>query len=103
MYAYRPATSGWAAWNRPTSSRAPGLAPTAPAPLLVVHDGPELARYAALDRYLAVAVAAGLHVSRADGSALVYNCANPYLPDLLICRKELADEVLRLAAEYSRA
>ena len=51
----------------------------------------------------AVAVAAGLHVSRADGSALVYKCANPYLPDLLICRKELADEVLRLAAEYSRA
>lgn len=51
----------------------------------------------------AVAVAAGLHVSRVDGSALVYNCANPYLPDLLICRKELADEVLRLAAEYSPA
>lgn len=49
----------------------------------------------------AVAAAAGLHVSRADGSPLVYNCANPYLPDLLICRKEFADEVLRLAAEYS--
>lgn len=49
----------------------------------------------------AVAIAAGLHVSRADGSPLIYNCANPYLPDLLICRKELAEEVLRLAAEYS--
>lgn len=49
----------------------------------------------------AVAAAAGLHVSRADGSPLVYNCADPYLPDLLICRKELAEEVLRLAAEYS--
>ncbi|NIJ36832.1 3'(2'), 5'-bisphosphate nucleotidase [Sphingopyxis panaciterrae] len=49
----------------------------------------------------AVAVAAGLHVSRVDGSALVYNCADPYLPDLLICRKELAEDVLRLAAEYS--
>ncbi|MBA3941995.1 MAG: 3'(2'),5'-bisphosphate nucleotidase CysQ [Sphingopyxis sp.] len=49
----------------------------------------------------AVAIAAGLHVSRVDGSPLVYNCANPYLPDLLICRKELAEEVLRLAAEYS--
>ena len=49
----------------------------------------------------AVAVAAGLHVSRADGSPLVYNCANPYLPDLLICRKELAQQVLALAAEYS--
>ncbi|WP_428681907.1 3'(2'),5'-bisphosphate nucleotidase CysQ [Sphingopyxis sp.] len=49
----------------------------------------------------AVAVAAGLHVSRVDGSPLVYNCANPYLPDLLICRKELAGQVLQLAAEYS--
>ena len=49
----------------------------------------------------AVAVAAGLHVSRVDGSPLVYNCANPYLPDLLICRKELAADVLRFAAEYS--
>ena len=46
----------------------------------------------------AVARAAGLHVSRADGSPLVYNCANPYLPDLLICRPELAEKVIRLAA-----
>ena len=51
----------------------------------------------------AVAAAAGLHVSRADGSPLIYNCADPYLPDLLICRKELAEEVLRFAAEYSPA
>ncbi|MBL8651511.1 MAG: 3'(2'),5'-bisphosphate nucleotidase CysQ [Sphingopyxis sp.] len=50
---------------------------------------------------VAVAAAAGLHVSRADGSPLVYNCKNPYLPDLLICRAEFADEVLRLAEEYS--
>ncbi|MGH6650321.1 MAG: 3'(2'),5'-bisphosphate nucleotidase CysQ [Sphingopyxis sp.] len=49
----------------------------------------------------AVAMAAGLHVSRVDGSPLVYNCANPYLPDLLICRKEFAADALRLAAEYS--
>ena len=48
----------------------------------------------------AVAAAAGLHVSRVDGSPLVYNCANPYLPDLLICRKELARQVLRLAGEF---
>ncbi len=47
----------------------------------------------------AVAAAAGLHVSRADGAPLVYNCANPYLPDLLICRPELAETVLR---EYRR-
>lgn len=42
----------------------------------------------------AVARAAGLHVSRLDGSALVYNCANPYLPDLLVCRSELAPKIL---------
>jgi len=51
----------------------------------------------------AVAAAAGLHVSRVDGSPLVYNCANPYLPDLLICRKEFAAEALRLAAEFVAA
>lgn len=50
---------------------------------------------------VAVAQAAGLHVSRVDGSAIRYNAADTYLPDLLICRAELADEVLRLAAEYS--
>ena len=50
---------------------------------------------------VAVAQASGLHVSRADGSPLRYNNPNTWLPDLLICRKELAEEVLRLAAEYS--
>jgi 3'(2'), 5'-bisphosphate nucleotidase len=44
----------------------------------------------------AVALAAGLHVSRADGTPLSYNNANTYLPDLLICRKEHADHVLRI-------
>ena len=33
---------------------------------------------------------AGLHVSRLDGSPLRYNQPDPYLPDLLICRPELA-------------
>uniref|UniRef100_UPI0035AF3301 inositol monophosphatase family protein n=2 Tax=Sphingomonas TaxID=13687 RepID=UPI0035AF3301 len=42
----------------------------------------------------AVAMAAGLHASRIDGSPLVYNCENPLLPDLLICRPELAERVL---------
>jgi 3'(2'), 5'-bisphosphate nucleotidase len=41
-----------------------------------------------------VAAAAGCHVSRLDGSALRYNEPNPYLPDLLICRPELAETVL---------
>ncbi len=45
----------------------------------------------------AVAAAAGLHVSRLDGSPLRYNRADPWLPDLLICRPELADAVLAAA------
>ncbi len=44
----------------------------------------------------AVALAAGLHASRVDGSPLVYNRADPLLPDLLICHKDRADEVLAL-------
>jgi 3'(2'), 5'-bisphosphate nucleotidase len=43
----------------------------------------------------AVAAAAGLHVSRLDGSPLRYNQPDPWLPDLLICRPDLADAVLR--------
>ena len=42
----------------------------------------------------AVAISAGLHVSRLDGSTLIYNRPDPWLPDLLICRKELRDDVL---------
>lgn len=42
----------------------------------------------------AVAMAAGLHVSRLDGSPLRYNRPDPWLPDLLICRPELAEPVL---------
>jgi 3'(2'), 5'-bisphosphate nucleotidase len=45
---------------------------------------------------VAVAQACGLHVSRIDGSPLLYNRENPYLPDLLICRKEHAAQVLDL-------
>ncbi|MFI6898480.1 3'(2'),5'-bisphosphate nucleotidase CysQ [Streptomyces sp. NPDC050256] len=43
---------------------------------------------------VAVARAAGLHVSRIDGSELHYNQENPWLPDLLICRPELTDRAL---------
>jgi len=39
---------------------------------------------------VAVAEAAGLHASRLDGSPLRYNDRDPWLPDLLICRPELA-------------
>jgi 3'(2'), 5'-bisphosphate nucleotidase len=43
---------------------------------------------------VAVAAAAGLHVSRIDGSPLVYNRPDPWLPDLLVCRRELAAPAL---------
>jgi 3'(2'), 5'-bisphosphate nucleotidase len=46
----------------------------------------------------AVALAAGLHASRVDGTPLTYNCADPLLPDLLICRRELAETVLAAIA-----
>ena len=44
---------------------------------------------------VAVALAHGLHASRIDGAPLVYNQADVYMPDLLICRKEHADMVLK--------
>ncbi len=43
---------------------------------------------------VAVATATGLHASRIDGSALKYNQADPRLPDLLVCRKDLASRLL---------
>jgi 3'(2'), 5'-bisphosphate nucleotidase len=46
---------------------------------------------------VAVAAAAGLHVSRLDGSPLVYNAAERSLPDLLICRPDYADAVIAVA------
>ncbi|HAX04828.1 MAG TPA: 3'(2'),5'-bisphosphate nucleotidase CysQ [Acidimicrobiaceae bacterium] len=42
----------------------------------------------------AVAMAAGLHASRCDGSPLDYNYEDPWLPDLLICRPEFKDDAL---------
>jgi 3'(2'), 5'-bisphosphate nucleotidase len=43
---------------------------------------------------VAVAVAAGLHASRIDGSGLLYNQVRPLLPDILICQAALADPLL---------
>jgi 3'(2'), 5'-bisphosphate nucleotidase len=43
---------------------------------------------------VAVAKAAGLHASRIDGSEIVYNCRDPLVPDLLICRTEWAERAL---------
>ncbi len=47
---------------------------------------------------VAVARSAGLHTSRIDGSALAYNRPDPKLPDLLVCRPELAEAVLAVTA-----
>ena len=46
----------------------------------------------------AVAGAAGLFVARLDGSPLRFNQADPYVPDLVVCRPELAAAVLSAAA-----
>ena len=43
---------------------------------------------------VAVATAAGLTCTRLDGSPLIYTCADPYLPDLLICRPANTEQVL---------
>jgi 3'(2'), 5'-bisphosphate nucleotidase len=43
---------------------------------------------------VAVARAAGLAATRLDGSPLRYNVPDPSLPDLLVCRPELADRLL---------
>jgi 3'(2'), 5'-bisphosphate nucleotidase len=46
---------------------------------------------------VAVALASGLHCSRLDGSPLIYNRDDPYLPDLLICRPEFAAQAIDAA------
>ncbi|GAB3946321.1 3'(2'),5'-bisphosphate nucleotidase CysQ [Micromonospora vulcania] len=50
---------------------------------------------------VAVATATGLHASRIDGSALKYNEADPRLPDLLVCRKDLATRLLAALQRHS--
>lgn len=47
---------------------------------------------------VAVAAAAGLHVSAVDGTPLVYNRPDVWLPDLLVCRPELATQTLATLA-----
>ncbi len=50
---------------------------------------------------VAVAKAFGLHCSRIDGSPMVYNQQDTYLPDLLICRPEWAERVLAEVSKLS--
>ncbi|MFV0287350.1 MAG: inositol monophosphatase family protein [Demequina sp.] len=50
---------------------------------------------------VAIARAAGLHTSRIDGSPLVYNEPDSYLPDLVVCRPEIASRILSLIGSHS--
>jgi len=43
---------------------------------------------------VAVAEATGLHTSRLNGDPLRYGAPDAWLPDLMVCRRELADAVL---------
>ncbi|QIG44409.1 3'(2'),5'-bisphosphate nucleotidase CysQ [Nocardioides anomalus] len=49
---------------------------------------------------VAVARAAGLFTSRIDGSPLRYNQDDVYLPDLIVCRPELSEQILAHLAEH---
>ena len=49
---------------------------------------------------VAVARAAGLHTSRADGADLAYNQDDVLLPDLLVCRPELAGTIAAFVKKY---
>ncbi len=60
---------------------------------IYVHDGGMFQWDSAAPS--AVAMAAGFHASRLDGSPLIYNERDPWLPDFILCRPELADDVLR--------
>lgn len=51
---------------------------------------------------VAVAQAHDLQCSRIDGAPLVYNRADTYMPDLLICRREWAERVLAAVAALAQ-
>lgn len=50
---------------------------------------------------VAIALAHGFHASRVDGSPLIYNGADTSLPDLIVCRPELADAILSALSDSS--
>ena len=49
---------------------------------------------------VAVARAAGLFTSRIDGTPIVYNQEDVYLPDLIVCRPELAERIVAFVKEH---
>jgi 3'(2'), 5'-bisphosphate nucleotidase len=52
---------------------------------------------------VAVARAAGYHVSRVDGSDVAYNQDNPLMPDILVCRPVIAGLLLNAIREATHA
>jgi 3'(2'), 5'-bisphosphate nucleotidase len=52
---------------------------------------------------VAVARANGFHVSRIDGSPVVYNQEDPFLPDILVCRPAIAPVLLNAIREATHA
>nr|WP_120491093.1 3'(2'),5'-bisphosphate nucleotidase CysQ [Corynebacterium lactis] len=63
-----------------------------------IHDGGQYEWDSAAP--VGVAKAAGLHVSRLDGSEPTYNNVDTFMPDMLFCRPDLAEEILALVAEF---
>ncbi len=49
---------------------------------------------------VAVAAAAGLFTSRVDGTPLRYNQEDVYLPDLIVCRPELAGRIVEFVKRH---
>jgi 3'(2'), 5'-bisphosphate nucleotidase len=49
---------------------------------------------------VAVARAAGLFTSRVDGTPLEYNQEDVYLPDLIVCRPELAERIVAFVKSH---
>lgn len=47
-----------------------------------------------------VALAAGLHASRVDGSPIEFNKPDTYSPDILVCRPDLAERVLAVTSAH---
>ena len=52
---------------------------------------------------VAVARAAGLFTSRIDGTPLQYNQDDVYLPDLIVCRPELAERIVAFVNAHDLA
>jgi 3'(2'), 5'-bisphosphate nucleotidase len=66
-----------------------------------VHDGGQYEWDSAAP--VAVALAAGLHASRLDGSKLAYNRVSPWQPDILICPEALTDALLTAISDVRPA